>query len=137
MTTQIYKKGFWVLLILGLTGMVRAQSLDWMGQTALAPTAAQGAVEWNNQFTFYGDNNEFFEPFRVRETLLGQQFKSFLDISVKQNVDLWAGVFADRQSAQAVTTNVQPVFSFVYHEGGTQFVFGTATGFDRREPRNF
>jgi hypothetical protein len=122
---RISKSGFFILFVTGMTAMAKAQSIDWMGQTTLAPTAAEGAVEWKNQFTFYGDNNEFFEPFRVRETLLGQQFNSFLDASVKQNVDLWAGAFADHQSAQAVTTNIQPIFSFVYHEGGTQFVFGT------------
>src|ERR1700677_4665810 len=103
---RISKSGFFILFVTGMTAMAKAQSIDWMGQTTLAPTAAEGAVEWKNQFTFYGDNNEFFEPFRVRETLLGQQFNSFLDVSVKQNVDLWAGAFVDHQSAQAVTTNV-------------------------------
>ena len=122
---RINKNWLFVFLIVAMTTRVHAQSIDWMGQTALAPTAVQGAVEWKNQFTFYGDNNEFFEPFRVRETLLGQQFNSFLDASIKQNVDLWAGAFVDHQSAQAVTTNVQPIFSFIYHEGGSQFIFGT------------
>jgi hypothetical protein len=102
-----------------------AQTLDWMGQTAMVPTADKGAVEWKNQFTFYGDNNEFFEPFRVRETTLGQQFESFLDGSIKETTDFWAGVFVDHRSAQAVTVNAEPILSFIYHGGGSQFVLGT------------
>jgi hypothetical protein len=122
---RTYKSWFLILLVFAVTTALQAQSIDWMGQTTLAPTVDTGEVLWKNQFTFYGDNNEFFEPFRVRETLLGQQFNSFLDASVNKDVDLWAGAFADHQSAQAVTTNIQPIFSFVYHEGGSQFVCGT------------
>jgi hypothetical protein len=122
---RINKSRFFIPVILAAAGLVQAQSLDWMGQTALAPTADKGSIEWKNQFTAYGDNNEFFEPFRVRETTLGQQFESFVDGSVKQTTDFWAGAYVDRRSAQAVTTNIQPILSFVYHEGGTQFVFGT------------
>lgn len=123
---RIKSANCWAALgIWALAGAALAQDPDWMCHTALAPTVEEGEAVWKNQFTFYGDNTEFFEPFRVRETILGQQFESYLDASASGSVDLWAGVFADHRSAQAVTTGVEPVLSFVYHTDTSQFVFGT------------
>jgi hypothetical protein len=114
-----------ILAILAVGSAAWAGDPDWMCQTALAPTAAPGETLWKNQFTFYGDNTEFFEPFRVRETLLGQQFESYLDASAGSHTDLWAGAYLDHRSAQPVTVDVEPVLSFVYHSGGSQFILGT------------
>ena len=115
-------------LTLGLllfTPKARSEDPDWMSQTALAPTAGEGEMLWKNQFTSYGDNTEFFEPFRIRETLLGQQFESYMDASITPHVDLWGGGYVDHPSAQEVETDIQPILSFVYHSGGSQFIFGT------------
>ncbi len=106
-------------------GTAWAEDPDWMCQTAPAPTVAAGETVWKNQFTFYGDNTEFYEPFRVRETLLGQQFESYLDASAGSHTDLWTGVYLNHPSAQAVTVDVEPILSYVYHSGGSQFIFGT------------
>lgn len=99
--------------------------VDWMGWAAQAPVVSGGEVDWKNQFTFYGENTEFFEPFRNRETLLGQQFKSYLDAPALDKVDLWAGLFVDHASAADQPVSLNPILSFVYHEDATQFLFGT------------
>jgi hypothetical protein len=86
---------------------------------------AQGDdVVWSSQFTFYGDNTEFFTPFRYRQTLLGQQFKSYMNAPVLEKVDLWAGLFLDHESASNQPVSVNPILSFVYHDQATQFIFG-------------
>jgi hypothetical protein len=114
-----------VFCALALAGTARAQDPEWMEHTALAPVAGPGEMVWKNQFTFYGDNTEFFEPFRVRETILGQQFESYVDASASGQADLWGGLFLNHPSAQEISTDVQPILSFIYHSGGSQFIFGT------------
>lgn len=114
-----------IFCLLAMVGVVWAQDPEWMEHTALAPVAGPGEVDWKNQFTFYGDNTEFYEPFRVRETILGQQFESYLQGAVSNHVDLWGGVFVNHPSAQEVETDVQPILSFVYHTETSQFIFGT------------
>jgi hypothetical protein len=106
-------------------GLVWAQDPEWMEHAVLAPLAGSGEVDWKNQFTFYGDNTEFYEPFRVRETILGQQFDSYLDASASDHVDLWGGLFVNHPSAQEVETDAQPILSFIYHTDVSQFIFGT------------
>src|SRR5581483_5347264 len=87
--------------------------------------ALAGNVTFQNVLTFYGDNTEFFEPFRLRETLLGQQFKSYLNLETGPKTSLWAGVCADHPSSFDATTTVQPVLSFVYHTAESRGIFGT------------
>jgi len=87
--------------------------------------AQAGDIDLMNQFTFYGDNTEFFEPFRVRETILGQQFKSYLDGAVGDHTFLWGGIFADHRSAQDTATEVQPILSFIYRTDESEGVLGT------------
>ncbi|HET9870187.1 MAG TPA: hypothetical protein VFR02_06820, partial [bacterium] len=77
------------------------------------------------------DNPEFFEPFRVRETILGQQFKSFLDVGTGPHTAFWAGLFADHRSAQDTAFPVRPILSFVYHTGTSKGVLGTLDTVDR------
>ncbi len=113
------------LCVLAMSGTAWAQDPEWMERTVLAPISGQGEVVWKNQFTFYGDNTEFFEPFRVRETILGQQFESYVDASTSSHADIWGGLFVNHPSAQEVETDVQPILSFVYHTDVSQFIFGT------------
>jgi hypothetical protein len=116
----------WLLLcFLAAAGGAWAQDPEWMEHTAPAPVAGPGQTVWKSQFTFYGDNTEFFEPFRVRETILGQQLESYVDASASGQADLWGGLFLNHPSAQEISTDVQPILSFVYHSGGSQFIFGT------------
>lgn len=101
-----------VLVLLALSGL--AFSTAWAGEVTL-----------KNEFTFYGDNTEFFEPFRLRETILGQQFESFLDAVTGDHTALQAGLFADHPSAEDTNTDVKPILSFRFHDNETAVVFGT------------
>jgi hypothetical protein len=82
-------------------------------------------VEWKNQFTFYGDNTEFFEPFRTGETILGQQGKSFLEAAVGPQGLLRAGIFADFRAVTEPQVSTKPLLSFEYRVGGTRLILGT------------
>jgi len=92
---------------------------------AKASTSHSEGVTLQNNLTCYGDNTEFFEPFRVRETILGQQFKSYLNAESGDHASLWGGLFADHRSALESETRVLPILSFVYRSGEAQGIFGT------------
>jgi hypothetical protein len=97
----------------------------------LAVAAAAGnlhgqSVEWRTRATFYGDNTEFFTPFRTGETILGAQFKTFLDIAPSLRTRLHAGVFADlRYGDDDFLDPVKPILSFRYQTPATLGVLGT------------
>jgi hypothetical protein len=94
--------------------------------------AEPGNGRLHSEFTFYGDNTEFFEPFRLRQTLLGQQFRSYLDLETGERTRVWAGLFADHPSALLNSSvNVLPILSFVYHQDDSQGTFGTLQPVDR------
>lgn len=82
-------------------------------------------VTLRNSLTFYGDNTEFFEPFRLRETILGQQFESFLEANTGARTLFQAGVFADHRSAQSAITDVLPILSFRFHDNDSLGILGT------------
>lgn len=86
---------------------------------------------WKNDFTFYGDNTEFFEPFRTRETILGQQGKSWLETALGANDFLLTGVFADFRSVEDPQVTVKPILSFEYRKQGLTLVMGTLETHDR------
>lgn len=90
-------------------------------------------ISWNNRFFFYGDNTEFFEPYRTGETLLGQQGKSYFEAALGTKAFLQAGVFGDFRSTSAVdpAVDVKPLLAFQYREGGTRLVMGTLVNEDR------
>ncbi len=87
--------------------------------------ASAADIDWKNYFTFYGDNTEFFEPYRLRETILGQQGKSWFEAQVGEEAFLSVGVFADYRSIEDPTMTVKPILSFEHREGGTQLIMGT------------
>lgn len=98
-------------------------SLYFLAQAGHSET---GKGTLRSEFSFYGDNTEFFEPFRLRQTLLGQQFKSYLDLETGERTRLWAGLFADHPSALFNSSvNVLPLLSFVYQQDDFQGVLGT------------
>lgn len=90
-----------------------------------SPAARAVDLTWKNQFTFYGDNTEFFEPFRAGETLLGQQGKSRLQAAVGKNVFLSGGVFGDYRSVENPEIALKPLLSIEYRSGGTCLIMGT------------
>lgn len=92
---------------------------------AFSSAASAADVQWRNFFTLYGDNTEFFEPYRTGETLLGQQGKSWLEASLGKRDFLSVGVFGDFRSETNPQVDVKPILSFEYHEGGTRLILGT------------
>jgi hypothetical protein len=110
-------KGVKKVRLLFLTGIL----LGWGGRAAADPPD----IQWRTDLTFYGDNTEFFEPFRIRETILGQQFKTFMDVSPGADTSFWAGFFADHRAAQETGFPVLPILSFVYHTDTSKGIIGT------------
>ena len=98
---------------------------------AFCPSLRGVEIDWNNRFVFYGDNTEFFEPFRTGETLLGQQGKSFFTAALGSKAFLSAGLFGDFRSVTEPTMTVKPLLSFEYREGGSRLVMGTLVTRDR------
>jgi hypothetical protein len=81
---------------------------------------------WRTLATFYGDNTEFFTPFRTGETILGGQFQTFLDIGLGERTSVRAGVFGDlRFGDDEFLDPVKPILSFRYATPATLFVLGT------------
>lgn len=100
---------FWVLpLLVACIGSARAEDLTL-----------------KNELTFYGDNTEFFDPYRLRQTLLGQQLQSFFQVPTGPRTGFEGGLFLDHASAQNDTTNALPIFSFKFHSDDFVGVLGT------------
>src|SRR5437868_5383550 len=91
----------------------------------LSSPAFAGDVFLKNNFTFYGDNTEFFEPFRNGETILGTQVKSYFEAALGPKAFLSAGVFADYRDVLDPTVVVKPILSFQFRDQGTRLVMGT------------
>jgi hypothetical protein len=84
------------------------------------------SVDWRTRATFYGDNTEFFTPFRTGETILGAQFKTWLDIAPSRRIRLHAGVFADlRYGDDKFLDPVKPILSARFETPATLGVLGT------------
>lgn len=89
-------------------------------------TGQAQSVDWRTRATFYGDNTEFFTPFRTGETILGAQFSTFLDIVPSRHTRVHAGVFGDlRYGSDEFLDPVKPILSFRYQTPATLGVLGT------------
>ncbi len=92
---------------------------------ALSSVSAAEEAILKNQLTFYGDNTEFFDPYRLRQTLLGQQLESTLEVPTGPRTTFEGGLFLDHPSAEATSTNVLPVLSFRFHDADFLGILGT------------
>jgi hypothetical protein len=107
---RIKNKLFVIVLLAGLLTGSKAFSDDGL---------------FKNKLTFYGDNTEFFAPYRLRQTLLGQQFESSLEILTGPHTSFEGGIFLDHPSAQATNTTVNPIFDFRFHSDDFVGILGT------------
>ncbi len=90
-----------------------------------APVSAQ-QVTWRTLGTIYGDNTEFFTPYREGETILGGQVATQLIIKPSAKYAFHAGVFGDvRWGSEAFLDRVKPILSFRYQSGTSTGVLGT------------
>ena len=96
-----------------------------------APAWALGPVTFQNNLSFYGDEEGFNGPYRVEQELLGQQLQSDLGVSTGPRTALEAGLFGDHPSAVDTNFNLKPILSFKYFTPTTRVVFGTLETRDR------
>lgn len=89
-------------------------------------TLAGQEVMWKNLVTVYGDNTEFFTPYREGETILGGQFFSTLAVRPARPYTIQVGVFGDvRWGSAEFLDRVRPVLAFRYQTGHSLGVIGT------------
>jgi hypothetical protein len=91
-----------------------------------APILAGQELSWQTRAVLYGDNTEFFTPYRIGETILGGQLTTWLDARPSRRTSLQIGVFADRRSGSgAFTDSIKPVLSARYQTQHSLGVMGT------------
>ncbi len=91
-----------------------------------SPTAAQERIAFNVDMTFYGDNTEFFNPWREGETLLGAESRLFLDVELNEFVTLRGGVFGDHRFGDDTNFEiVRPVLALHLQNDEARFVIGS------------
>ncbi len=92
---------------------------------AALPAHAQD-LSWRTLGTFYGDDTEFFGPYREGETIFGAQVTSWLAAQVTPKVELRGGVFLDRRwGSERFMDSVKPVLSLRYTAPHTFLALGT------------
>ena len=92
----------------------------------VGPAAAQDRINFVVDMTFYGDNTEFFNPWRDGETLLGTEGRLFLDIDLDEHVTVRAGLFGNHRCGDDHNfENVRPVLALHVMNEVTRFIIGS------------
>ncbi len=92
----------------------------------LAGPASAQQLDWHTRAVLYGDNTEFFTPYRVGETILGGQLTTWVAARYGQRTELRAGLFADRRwGSNNFADSVKPVLAFRLQTPHSLGVFGT------------
>ncbi|MBL8988726.1 MAG: hypothetical protein JNJ80_20795 [Gemmatimonadetes bacterium] len=105
--------------------MRRLLVVGLLGLAAATPASAQ-RVLWKNLVTVYGDNTEFFTPYREGETILGGQFASRLVVEPADQYAVHLGVFGDvRWGSEEFLDRVRPILAFRYRTAHSLGVIGT------------
>ena len=90
------------------------------------PAAAQDRITFGVDMTFYGDNTEFFNPWRDGETLLGTEGRLFLDVELNEHVTVRGGLFGDHRFGDDDTFQiVRPVLALHVQNDFARFVIGS------------
>ena len=94
---------------------------------AAPPAAAQdSSIDIEALVTFFGDNTELSNPFRVGETLLGTFAQVFAEVQLGDRLALRAGVFGNQLfGSDRSFEQVRPVLALVVGGPQSRFVFGT------------
>ncbi len=96
-----------------------------MATWSAAPLQAQ-RLTWRADAALYGDNTEFFTPYRTGETLLGKQVTTWLAVAPSERVELRLGLYADvRTGSGQFTDSLLPVVAVRYHTAHSLGVLGT------------
>ena len=96
---------------------------------SLAPALPAGAQQQATllvDVAIYGDNTEFFNPFRDGETLLGAAGTVGVDLELTDRATLRTGLFLNHRYGSArFAEQWRPVISLTVDRGPSRFVFGT------------
>ena len=113
------------MILLPMSRLARALGVSLLLLPRAVPAAGQALV-WNTVATLYGDNTEFFTPYRVGETILGGQFRSALRFRTGERTAFSLGVFGDHRSgSDEFVKTVKPVISFQYRTRTSTGTLGT------------
>jgi hypothetical protein len=99
--------------------------------TVPRPASAQ-AFTWKSGAIFYGDNTEFFNPYRIGQTILGAQMQTYLSAETGPRTEVILGVYGDHRSGRSDFFNeVKPLLGFRYRTHTSLGVLGTLVTEDR------
>ena len=99
-------------MILRAMSRIARAALLMLLSAAPGPLAGQ-SLTWATTVTLYGDNTEFFTPYRVGETILGGQFRSTLRFRTGARTAFELGAFGDHRSGDdAFLETVKPIIRF-------------------------
>jgi hypothetical protein len=92
---------------------------------AVAPLPAQ-RIDWVSRATLYGDNTEFFTPYRTGETIFGGQLATWLEAGAGRDVMARAGLLADRRwGSDEFADSVKPILAVEYRARHSNGIIGT------------
>jgi hypothetical protein len=83
-------------------------------------------LTWRSDAVFYGDNTEFFNPYRIGQTILGAQMQTYLSAAPGPRTEIILGVYGDHRSGRSDFFNqVKPLLGFRYRTEASLGVLGT------------
>jgi hypothetical protein len=107
----------------------------WVALVCLTSAPRQASAQtltWKNRGTFYGDNTEFFNPYRTGETILGAQMQTWLSAEPGPRTEVILGVYGDHRSGRSdFFDEVKPLLGFRYRTRTSLGALGTLVTEDR------
>ena len=98
------------------------------------PSAAQIPVALNVDSVLYGDNTEFFNPFRSGETILGSFQRIFFEIKPSDRATFKLGIYAtERAGSHSPVERGLPIVTLQLGSNRQRFILGTLESVDHRE----
>jgi hypothetical protein len=89
-------------------------------------TASAQTFAWRNDATFYGDNTEFFNPYRVGETILGARMETYVSAVLGPRTEVILGVYGDHRSGRSdFFDEMKPLLGFRYRAHNSLGTLGT------------
>ena len=96
------------------------------------PALAQERVTLRTNATLYGDNSEFFNPFRDGETLFGTAATVAVDVALNEQVTFSGGIFLNHLfGSEKFADQWRPVFQIILHGEHHRFIMGTLESDER------